>query len=55
MGALDWDQVHDITDVITGVSGRTPETGIVLYESQGMALQDVAAAAIVYARCNGEA
>ena len=55
VGALDWDQVHDITDVITGVSGRTPETGIVLYESQGMALQDVAAAAIVYARCNGEA
>jgi ornithine cyclodeaminase/alanine dehydrogenase-like protein (mu-crystallin family) len=54
-GALDWSRVHDITDVITGVSGRTSETGIVLYESQGMALQDVAAAAIVYARCNSEA
>ena len=54
-GALDWDRVHDITDALTGVSGRTPETGIVLFESQGMALQDVAAAAIVYARCSSEA
>lgn len=54
-GALDWDRVHDITDVITGVSGRTPDTGIVLFESQGIALQDVAAAATVYARCSGEA
>jgi ornithine cyclodeaminase/alanine dehydrogenase-like protein (mu-crystallin family) len=48
--ALDWDSVRDITDVITGAVGRTPDTGIVVYESQGIALQDVAAAAVVYER-----
>ena len=54
-GALDWARVRDIAEVITGASGRNADTGIVLYESQGIALQDVAAAAIVYARCAGDA
>jgi ornithine cyclodeaminase/alanine dehydrogenase-like protein (mu-crystallin family) len=49
-GALAWDRVGDIMDVVAGTRGRTDDTGIVLFESQGIALQDVAAAALVYER-----
>jgi ornithine cyclodeaminase/alanine dehydrogenase-like protein (mu-crystallin family) len=49
-GALEWERVRDITDAVTGVVQRTPDTGIVLFESQGIALQDVAAAAVVLER-----
>ncbi len=47
-GALRWETVVDMKDVVTGTTGRSPQTGVVLFESQGIALQDVAAAALVY-------
>jgi ornithine cyclodeaminase/alanine dehydrogenase-like protein (mu-crystallin family) len=54
-GALEWDRVGDIMDVVAGGRPRTDDTGIVLFESQGFALQDVAAAALVYERCSAGA
>ena len=50
-GAFDWDRLVDLADV---VAGRTdpPDPGscIVLFESQGVALQDVVAATLAYQR-----
>lgn len=49
-GLLDWDRVGDIVDVVTGRTSRRDDSGIVLFESQGVALQDVAAAVLAYER-----
>ena len=48
-GLLHWEQVYELKDVVTGrVRGRPTEDAITLFESQGIALEDVAAATYVY-------
>jgi ornithine cyclodeaminase/alanine dehydrogenase-like protein (mu-crystallin family) len=49
-GALDWDVVTDMKDVVSGAVTRPPDAGVVLFESQGIAIQDVATAALAYER-----
>ena len=41
-GVLDWESLPELGEVITGrVSGRTTGEEITLYESHGMAIQDI--------------
>ncbi|HJN88053.1 MAG: ornithine cyclodeaminase family protein [Dehalococcoidia bacterium] len=48
-GRLRWDQAHELQDVVAGrVPGRPSEDAITLFESQGVALEDIAAAQLVY-------
>ena len=48
-GRVRWDQIHDLASVVAGrVSGRDSDNEITLFESQGIAVSDVAAAAYVY-------
>lgn len=48
-GAIRWDQIHELASVVVGhVQGRTSDEQITLFESQGIAISDVAAAAYVY-------
>ena len=48
-GRVRWDQIHDLASVVAGrVSGRDSDDEITLFESQGIAVSDVAAAAYVY-------
>ncbi len=48
-GLLDWDQVHDLSEVVAGtVPGRNSDSDITLFESQGMALEDIVAGIKVY-------
>lgn len=48
-GVIRWDQIHELAAVVAGrVPGRTSDEAITLFESQGIAISDVAAAAYVY-------
>ena len=48
-GIIRWDQIHELASVAAGqVPGRNSEEAITLFESQGIAISDVAAAAYVY-------
>lgn len=48
-GAISWDQVTELGDVLVGKApGRTNPAHITLFESQGLAIEDVAAARRVY-------
>jgi ornithine cyclodeaminase/alanine dehydrogenase-like protein (mu-crystallin family) len=48
-GWLDWDQVPELSSIIAGQTrGRQSEAEITIFESQGLGLQDVAAAALVF-------
>ena len=48
-GVIRWDQIHELAAVVVGhVQGRTSNEQITLFESQGIAISDVAAAAYVY-------
>ncbi len=50
-GVISWQQVRELADVVAGnVVGRTTPDEITLFESQGVALEDVTAAAVVYGR-----
>ncbi|MCY4663309.1 MAG: hypothetical protein OXC00_01440 [Acidimicrobiaceae bacterium] len=50
-GRFDWDSLADLADVIGGtVTPPRPGSGIVLFESQGVALQDVVIATLAYQR-----
>ncbi len=50
-GALRWEQVRELKDVVAGlVPGRRSREEITLFESQGIALEDVAVAAYVARR-----
>jgi ornithine cyclodeaminase/alanine dehydrogenase-like protein (mu-crystallin family) len=52
-GAVSLSQVHaELGEIVAGLKpGRTRPDQIILFDSTGMALQDVAAAALVYRRC----
>jgi ornithine cyclodeaminase/alanine dehydrogenase-like protein (mu-crystallin family) len=50
-GIIHWDQVRELGEVVAGrIPGRTSAEDITLFESQGLAIEDVAVAARVYAR-----
>ena len=50
-GAFDWGRLVDLADVVAGrVNPPEPGSCIVLFESQGVALQDVVAATLAYQR-----
>jgi ornithine cyclodeaminase/alanine dehydrogenase-like protein (mu-crystallin family) len=54
-GLLDWDRVWELGQVVAGqVSGRNAASDITLFESQGIALEDVAGAAHVFQRAQAE-
>jgi len=49
-GVLDEDDIHaELGDIVVGdQSGRTAETGVTVFDSTGLAIQDVAASHVVY-------
>jgi ornithine cyclodeaminase len=48
-GIRDWDQVRNLSEIVDGsASGRNKASDITLFESQGMALEDIAAGIQVY-------
>ena len=48
-GSFRWDQAHELQSVVAGrVQGRPSEEAITLFESMGVALEDIAAAQLVY-------
>ena len=50
-GAFRWTMAHELKDVVTGdVPGRPDDASITLFESQGVSIEDVAAAQHVYRR-----
>ncbi len=54
-GLLHWDRVHELADVVAGhVPGRIEPADITLFESQGLAVEDVAVAAAIYERAKAE-
>ncbi len=54
-GCLQWDRVHELADVVAGnVPGRRESSDITLFESQGLAVEDIAVAAVVYERAKAE-
>jgi len=54
-GLLDWDAVLELGQVVTGKAlGRAAASDITLFESQGIALEDVAVAAHIFERAKAE-
>ena len=48
-GAFRWDMAHELREVVSGrVPGRPSPQAITLFESMGIALEDIAAAQLVY-------
>ena len=48
-GTFRWDMAHQLQDVVAGrVPGRLTQEGVTLFESMGVALEDIAAADLVY-------
>ena len=48
-GTFRWDMAHELRDVVAGrVPGRLSADGVTLFESMGVALEDIAAAELVY-------
>ena len=54
-GTLHWGQVHGLAEVVAGYyPGRASEQEITLFESLGLAAEDIAAAALVYERARAD-
>jgi ornithine cyclodeaminase/alanine dehydrogenase-like protein (mu-crystallin family) len=48
-GSFRWDMAHELQEVVAGrVQGRLSEQAVTLFESMGVALEDIAAAQLVY-------
>ena len=48
-GSFRWDMAHELQDVVAGrVPGRPSNDSVTLFESMGIALEDIAAAQLVY-------
>ena len=48
-GSFRWDMAHELRDVVAGrIPGRLSTEGVTLFESMGVALEDIAAADLVY-------
>ena len=49
LGSIRWEQVHSLADVVSGAaSGRNSDDDITLFESQGLAVQDITTGIRVY-------
>jgi len=54
-GLLTWDRVHEISEVVSGqAAGRRSAEDRTLFKSLGIALEDVAVAALIYERARKE-
>jgi alanine dehydrogenase len=54
-GVLDWLEVHELSEVVTGeMSGRAYDDDIVLFKSLGIAAEDLAVAKLVHDRARAE-
>ncbi len=53
-GRLQWDRIHELKDVVAGRVQRTHPAQITLFKSLGIALEDVAVAALVYERARAQ-
>jgi ornithine cyclodeaminase/alanine dehydrogenase-like protein (mu-crystallin family) len=54
-GLLSWERVREICDVVSGKGrGRTADDEITVFKSLGIAIEDVAAAALVYEKAREE-
>ncbi|MDA0989095.1 MAG: hypothetical protein O2783_08285, partial [Chloroflexi bacterium] len=54
-GRIGWDRVRDLGQVVTGQTpGRGSAADITLFESQGIALEDVAVAMHIFQRAQAE-
>lgn len=54
-GALNWPEVREIHDILAGGHpGRSSEREITLFESQGLAVEDIALADLVYRKVQGQ-
>ena len=52
----DWESVIELQDIVAGAKpGRTSPEEITLFKSNGLALEDVAAAAYIYEQSQGQA
>ena len=50
-GLITWDRIHELSEVVAEkVTGRTNADDITLFKSHGIAIEDVAVAALVYER-----
>jgi len=50
-GLLAWEKVYELAPIVAGrMAGRRSDDEITLFESQGIALEDVAAASLIYER-----
>ncbi len=50
-GLMSWEKVYELAPIVAGfMPGRRSEDEITLFESQGIALEDVAAASLIYER-----
>jgi len=50
-GLMSWEKVYELAPIVAGLMpGRRSEDEITLFESQGIALEDVAAASLIYER-----
>ena len=48
-GSFRWGMAHELRDVVAGrIPGRVSQEGVTLFESMGVALEDIAAAELVY-------
>ena len=48
-GSFRWGMAHELSDVVAGrLPGRVSQEGVTLFESMGVALEDIAAADLVY-------
>ena len=48
-GSFRWSEAHELRQVVSGqVAGRPSPEGVTLFESMGVALEDIAAAELVY-------
>ena len=54
-GIIRWDQVQELASIVAGrETGRTSDDQITLFESQGVAISDVAAAAFLYRKAKAQ-
>jgi ornithine cyclodeaminase/alanine dehydrogenase-like protein (mu-crystallin family) len=54
-GRFRWDLAHELQDVVAGrVPGRPSQEAVTLFESQGVALEDIAAAQLVYRKARDQ-
>jgi alanine dehydrogenase len=54
-GIIRWDQIHELADLVSGkVVSRKSSSDITLFESQGIAISDIATAALAYERAKAE-